>query len=298
MSFAPAHPAQPAHRLAIVGAALLFSTGGAAIKLTALDAWQVAGFRSGLAAAALLLLVPAWRGFWRPRALLVGTAYATTMILFVSANKLTTAANAIFLQSTAPLYLLLLGPLVLREAVRTRDLALAALLACGMALFFVGTDPPFRTAPDPALGNAIAGVSGVAWALTLLGLRWLERGADHAGSNAVGSGSAVVAGNVLAAAFCLPLALPVADAAVFDWSVVIYLGLFQIGLAYLLMTRGLRRVPAVEASLLLLLEPVASALIAWAVHGERPGTLALAGCLLIVTATGARALRYGGRETR
>ena len=291
MSSAPAHPT---HRLAIVGAALLFSTGGAAIKLTAFDAWQVAGFRSLLAAAALLLLMPDWRGFWRPRALLVGTAYAATMILYVSANKLTTAANAIFLQATAPLYLLLLGPLLLREAVHLRDLALAALLACGMALFFAGTDPPFRTAPDPALGNGIACISGVAWALTLLGLRWLERGADASSSGrAVGSGSAVIAGNVLAAAFCLPLALPVSGAAALDWSVVIYLGLFQIGLAYLLMTRGLRRVPAVEASLLLLLEPVANALIAWAVHGERPGALSLAGCLLIVSATGIRVLQRG-----
>lgn len=276
------------HRLAIVCAALLFSTGGAAIKLTAFDAWQVAGFRSALAAAALLLLMPGWRRFWEPRALLVGTAYAATLILYVLATKLTTAANAIFLQSTAPLYLLLLGPLVLGETLRLRDLLFAALLACGMGLFFAGTDPVFRTAPDPSLGNVIACVSALTWALTLLGLRWLERGPAAPGSG--GSGGAVIAGNVLAAVFCLPLALPVVGGTALDWSVVVYLGLFQIGLAYVLMTRGLRGVPAVEASLLLLLEPVANALLAWAVHGERPGPLSLAGCVLIASATLARAL--------
>ena len=82
----------------------LISTGGAAIKLTALSSWQVAGFRSGIAALVLWLLIPGARRGWTWRTALIGVAYAATLILFVLANKLTTSANAIFLQYTAPAY--------------------------------------------------------------------------------------------------------------------------------------------------------------------------------------------------
>ena len=109
-------------RLQLVFAALLFSTGGAAIKASTLSGWQVASFRSGVAALTLLLLVPAARRGWGWRPALVGVAYAATLILFVTANKLTTSANTIFLQATSPVYLLLLGPLFLKEPVRRSDL--------------------------------------------------------------------------------------------------------------------------------------------------------------------------------
>src|SRR5688500_90238 len=120
------------HRLQLLGAALLFSTGGAAIKATTLTAWQVAGFRSAVAAAAVFLLVPAARRGWTWHVLPVGVAYAATLVLFVAANKLTTSANAIFLQSTAPLYMLAFGPLLLKELVRRRDLAFMAPVLLGL----------------------------------------------------------------------------------------------------------------------------------------------------------------------
>src|SRR5258706_12178150 len=108
-------------RLAILAAAILFSTGGAAIKATQLTGWQVASFRSAVAAIAVLLMLrEARRGFSRLAAL-VAAGYAATMVLFVLANKLTTAASTIFLQSTAPIYLVLLGPWILNEPVRRRD---------------------------------------------------------------------------------------------------------------------------------------------------------------------------------
>ena len=94
-----------------------------------MGSWQVAGFRSGIAAVALWLLLPGARRGWTWRTVLIGIAYAATLVLFVLANKLTTSANAIFLQSTAPLYLLLLGPLVLRERIRRIDLVVITALA-------------------------------------------------------------------------------------------------------------------------------------------------------------------------
>ena len=154
-----------------------------------------------------------------------------------------------------------------------------------MALFFVGIDPPVATAPDPLLGNVLGVIAGITWALTILGLRWLGR-TNEPGDDA--AGAAVAGGNVLACLFCLPLALPVVASTVVDWTLVGYLGAFQIGLAYVWMTRGVRQVPAFETSLLLLLEPVANATWAWRVHGEQPGPWSLTGCAVILVATLAR----------
>ncbi len=269
------------HRLQLVAAAVLFSTGGAAIKATQLTAWQIASFRSGIAGAVVLLLVPAARRGWSWRVALVGVAYAATMILFVAANKLTTAANTIFLQSTAPLYILLLGPLLLREAIRREDLVFMAAVAAGLMLFFVGAEAPVATAPDPARGNLLAALSGVAWAFTVMGLRWLGSRPD-AGNAAL---TTVVAGNAIAFLVCLAPALPVTGTTTADWLTVGYLGVFQIGLAYLFLTAGIRHVPALEASTLLLVEPALNPIWAWTVHGETPGAWAVAGGALILLAT-------------
>ena len=274
-----------ASRLQLLAAALLFSTGGAAIKATMLTGWQVACFRSGIAAAAILLLAPASRRNWSWRVPPVGVAYAMTMVLFVIANKLTTSANAIFLQDTAPLYLLVLGPWLLREPVRRSDLLLMAVLAAGMSLFFVGEQAVFRTAPEPFRGNVIAVASGVTWALTIGGLRWLESGGGKQSGLAT-----VAAGNLIAFLACLPMALPLGGPGLTDWLVVSYLGIIQIGLAYVFLTRAVRRVPALEASLLLLAEPALNPVWSWLVHGERPGGWALLGGALILAGTSARAL--------
>jgi drug/metabolite transporter (DMT)-like permease len=282
-------PRHLVHRLQLALAALLFSTGGAAVKSTALTSWQVASFRSGIAALMLFLVLPQWRRFWSPRSMLVGLAYAATMILYVTGNKLTTAANTIFLQATAPMYLLLLGPLLLHEKIRSRDLFYTAAMITGMVLMFVGVEDPIETAPDPVRGNIVGAFCGVSWALTILGLRWLGRTADRSKGHDP-AGAAVVSGNLMAFAICLPMALPVERAGATDWFTVAFLGVFQIGVAYIAMTRGVRRVPALEASLLLLLEPVLAALWAWLIHGEQPGPWSLAGCLIILSASVASVL--------
>ncbi len=268
-------------QLLLVLAALLFSTGGAAIKSTSFHSWQVAGFRSGIAAIVLLALLPEARRGWNRRVPLVAAAYAATMVLFVLATKLTTAASAIFLQDTAPLYLLLIGPLLLHEPVRRSDLAFLLAMGLGMACFFVGQPRAEATAPDPRLGNQIAALSGIAWALTVAGLRWL--GKHHEGPDA--SMATIVAGNLLAAAICLPAALPVAQVSGADLAVVLYLGIFQIGLAYFCLTRAIRHVPAFSASAILLVEPALNPIWAWLATGEHPGRWAVAGGALILGST-------------
>ena len=264
-------------RVYVALAALLFSTGGSAIKLSSLSNLQIAGLRSGVAAAVLVALVPSWR-FFHARALLVGAAFAATMILFVTANTLTTAANAIFLQTTAPLYVLILGPLLLRERPRRVDLTVAAMIGVGALLFFVGQQAPLATAPNPTAGNLLAAASGVTWALTVVGLRWLSR--DSRMSDA--AGTAVVLGNILAFLLCMPFAWPLSDASVTDWAIVLYLGGFQIGLAYVCLVRGVREARAFDVALILVLEPILSSLLAWVVHGEMFGVWAAVGATIIV----------------
>jgi DME family drug/metabolite transporter len=267
-------------RLQVIAAALLFSTGGAAIKAASFTSWQVAAYRSGLAAAFLALVAFGARPErqWRVWALYV--AYAATLISFVTANKLTTAAHAIFLQSTAPVYLLILGPLLLHEPIRSADLAALLLMAAAMALFFVGSPAPAATAPDPLVGNIVAAGSGVFWAIVLAGLRYVEtRTGGRAGLHTV------VFGNLLAFLLCLPLALEGESGSLGDWLIVAYLGFIQIGLAYILLTRGMRRVPAMQASLLLLAEPALNPVWAWIIHNENPGPWAVAGGALVITAT-------------
>jgi drug/metabolite transporter, DME family len=269
-----------AARLQLLGAAFLFSTGGAAIKAPGMNGWQIACFRSGIAAVALLLMTPAARRGWTRQTALVGVAYAGCLVLFVLANRLTTAANTIFLQSTAPLYLLFLAPWLLHEPVRKEDLGFMLAVGAGLALFFVGVEQPAVTAPDPVRGNLLALASGFCWALAIAGLRWLSR--DKARGSPI---AAVVSGNITAFLISLPMALPVGSHGVGDWAIMGYLGIFQIGLAYVFVTRAIHRIPALEASVILLLEPVLNPVWAWVIQRETPGAWALLGGAIILSAT-------------
>ncbi len=225
--------------------------------------------------------MPEARRGWSLRTWLFGATYASVLILFVLATRLTTSANAIFLQSTAPLYLLLLGPLVLHEPIRRVDLVVISAVAAGALLLLFGTQHAAATAPNPRLGNILGIFSGVTWAITLTGLRWVGKRTGHAESPV----AIVTLGNLIACAAALPMALPVYHASLKDVSVLLYLGVFQIGLAYIALTHSIRYVPGLEAATLLLLEPVFNPIWTWLVHGEQPSRFALAGGALIISAT-------------
>jgi len=274
-------------RLNLVIGALLFSTGGVAIKTATLTGWQLSCFRSFVAGIAVLLLIPKARRGWSWRSLVVAVPYATTFTLFTLANKLTTAANAIFLQDTAPFYILLLGPLLLGERLRRRDVAFMLALVVGLGLVFGSIRQPLATAVDPELGNLLATCSGFSWALTVLGLRWLAiRSLEHREQPE----AAVVTGCFVASLVGVSFAFPVESSTGTDWLIVLYLGIFQIGLAYVLITEGMRHIPALESSLLLLVEPVFSPVWAWLLLAESPGTLALLGGSVVIQATGIHSL--------
>ena len=274
-----------AARLQVVAAAVLFSTGGVVIKATALTGWQVASFRSGTAVLAVLLLMPGARRRPGRASLVVGACYAATLILFVLANKLTTAASAIFLQATAPIYVVLLGPWLLREPVRRRDMAFLAVLGLGLVLLLAGGQGSQATAPSPAAGNLLAAASGLTFALTVCGLRSMGR---REAKGEAGGASAVAVGNLIAFLAALPLALPVEHAGSSDALAIAYLGVAQVGVAYACLTAALRRLAALPATLLLFVEPVLNPVWVYMVHGERLGASALLGGGLILGAAFAK----------
>jgi drug/metabolite transporter (DMT)-like permease len=222
----------------------------------------------------------------------VAVAYSATLVLFVLANKLTTSASTIFLQSTAPLYLLLLSPLLLREKITREDLLFMLAVGAGFSLFFLGTEAPVATAPNPFLGNVLAALSGVTWAFTMLGLRWIS---TRAGADPAAAQSVVVAGNLMAFLVCLPMALPFSSGTLGDWAIIGYLGIFQIGVAYIFVSSAIREISALEASVLLLVEPAFNPIWSWLVHGEKPGAWSLAGGAVILIATTFKAI-YDNRR--
>jgi len=274
-------------RLSLLLAAVLFSTGGAGMKALTLDGWQRACFRSAIAAAFLWIALPAARRRPSLATLGVGALYAFTMVSFVLANTYATAATAIFMQSLAPVPVLLLSPLLLGEHVRRRDLYFMAALVVGFACLMAAPEAVSATAPDPRLGRMYAAWSCLGWSGTMLGLRLLARDA-LAGQDR--SAQALAVGNALAAGCALPLALPVVEFHASDAAILGYLGVFQIGVAYACLARGLRQVPAIEASLLLMLEPVLNPIWTWIVHREAPHALTWAGGAVVMAATVVHAL--------
>lgn len=272
-------------RILVILAALLMSTSGVAIKsCNYFSTWQVASFRAGVAAIVLLLLSPAVRRNFNIKTMLIGCAYAAASVLFVLATKLTTAANAIFLQSTSPITIVLLSSWLLKEPLRKRDAIFMLALALGLSFFFLGSYQPCNNSPDPLLGNQLALISGLFWAVTVTGLRWLS----HAGNNAENIGaSAVTLGCIIAFTSTLPMALPLQKSHFSDWLIVIYLGAFGVAMVFLLLSRAIKQLTAIEAGLILLIEPALNPLWSWLLQRENPGFPAIVGGAIILSATAA-----------
>lgn len=264
--------------LAVAGAAVLWSTGGLFIKLAPMPALAVAGGRSLIAGVFYLLVL---RPNLRTARWSTAAAYAGCIVTFVAATKLTTAANAIFLQYTGPAYVLVLSPFLLEEPFRPLDAVCVLLSLLGMSLFFVG-----KVEAGQLTGNLLAIASGVFFALTIVLLR---REAKTGTGDTIAS---TTLGNLIAAAATAYWAVRAAPeiGSLQGIGVLLYLGVVQLGLAYLLFSRGVRKVPAAEASLISMLEPVLNPVWVLIGFGERPGPWAVAGGAIVIAAVVARTL--------
>ena len=257
-------------------AALLWSSSGLFIKVLPLGALQIAFVRSLVAALTIALVVRlrGGRPFPRPDALALAcaTTYAGVLIFFVAATKLTTAANAIFLQFSAPIYLVFLEPLLAGRRVAGRDLAAVALCLGAMSLFFVG-----RLGAGTLSGNLLGMLSGLCLALFSLTLK-LQR-ERRPGTDPIG---AIILGNLLVAGLCAPLALRDFHPTPGQVGILLYLGIFQIGIAYLLFNAGMKHLSATAAVVTGTLEAVLNPVWVFLGIGERPSPWALVGGSIIL----------------
>ena len=271
----------------VLAAALLWSTGGLFIKWTTLSGLELSFGRS-LFAAITVALFTRHEGFGLNRLTAVTSVlYAALLLLFVLATKQTTAANAIFLQYTAPVYLLILEPLVYKEKFRSRDLITVLLCIAGMTLFFVG-----KLRPQDVTGNLLALASGLCFALYVLLLR-------HAKARTVNRASSVIYGSLLLVIFAAPAGLAAIPRLTrHDVLVVLYLGVVQIGLAYTLFTVAMARgVRSLDAGIIGYIEPVLNPIWVFLVLGEKPSGWALLGGVIIIVAVVSHML-LDARETR
>jgi len=270
--------------LCVAGAAVLWSTGGLFIKVAPMPALAVA---FGRAAVTSLFYLAVLRPKLSQARFSTALSYALCIVTFVLATRLTSAANAIFLQYTGPAYVLVLSPFILGERLRSLDLACVALSLAGMSLFFVGGGQIDR---GQLTGNLLGAASGVFFALTVIFTR--RDATTWGGGDAMPS---ITLGNLLAAAMTLPFVWTTLPAALSGrgLAVLLYLGVVQVGVAYILFARGVRRVPAAEASLISMLEPVLNPVWVFFGTGERPGPWALLGGGLVVLAVLSRTLLSG-----
>ena len=260
--------------LFVIAAAVLWSTGGLFIKWTSLSGLELSFGRSLLAAVTVAIFTR-HEGFGLNKVTaLASVLYAALLLLFVLATKETTAANAIFLQYTAPVYLLILEPLIYKEKFRRRDLIVVTVCVIGMSLFFVG-----KLRPQDVTGNLLALASGFCFACYFLLLR-------HSKSRSVNRASSVIYGNLLLMLVAAPAGLrAVPQMNMHDALSVLYLGVVQIGLAYTLFTVAMARgVRSLDAGIVGYVEPVLNPVWVFLVLGERPSTWALVGGAIIVIA--------------
>ena len=258
----------------VFAAALLWSTGGLFIKWTSLSGLALSCFRSFFALITVAF-VTRREGFGLNRLTAAAAVlYAALVILFVLATKQTTAANAIFLQYTAPVYLLILEPLVYKEKFRARDLIVVLVCIGGMALFFVG-----QLRPQDVTGNLMALTSGLFFACYFLLLR-------HPRAREVNRASSVIYGNLLCVLICAPWGFAALSSVTsHDWLSVTYLGVVQLGISYALFTTGMTRgVRSLDAGIICYIEPVLNPVWVFLVLHERPSRWALIGGAIIIMA--------------
>src|ERR1043165_8814669 len=273
--------------LVVVAAALLWSTGGLFIKWTTLSAFELTFGRSLLAVVTVALFTRREGYRLNMMTVLTSVLYAALLLLFVMATKLTTAANAIFLQYTAPIYVLVLEPLFYKEKFRRADLFAVAACIAGMSLFFIG-----KLRPQDVSGNFTALASGLCFAFYILLLR-------HPHTQRVNRASSVIYGNLLLVIICAPFGLAaIPRMTLGDTFSVLYLGVVQIGVAYTLFTLGMARgVRSLDAGIVGYIEPVLNPIWVFIFLGERPSGWALVGGAIIIAAVASHAI-FGARKAK
>ena len=278
----------------VLFAVLLWSTGGLFIKGTTLDAFAVNAGRS-LFAAITVAVFTYRKGLKLDKfTVLTSILYAGTLSCFVYANKNTTAANAIFLQYTAPVYILILSPFILKEKFRYPDLITVVVCLAGMSLFFLEPQTSGNNlAPNIFLGNLAGLLSGVFFGLYFIFLRHPRSLANK------NPAISVFYGNLIIVVLMLPFLIgspPTPNAN--DILAVLFLGIFQIGIAYILFTKGIAEgVRSLDASIIGFVEPLLNPIWVFLFLKETPSNWAIIGGIIIVITVAAHTV-FNARKPR
>ena len=258
----------------------LWSTSGLFVKILDWHPLAISGVRSAIAATVVWALARNLRWHWSPLLILGALSYVAAQSLFVVSTTLTTAANAIFLQYTAPVWVAFFGIWFLRERAQAVDWWTMAAIFVGMALFFGD-----QLTPEGMLGNLLAIINGVTFAWMILIMRKQRDNSPE---------TMAILGNALCALLGIPFlwqswqggTLPDAT----GWIILVYLGIFQLGIPYLLFASAIRHLRAIESVLIQTLEPILNPLWVFLLIGETPGPWSLAGGLVVLTAVTARSV--------
>ncbi|HET6451190.1 MAG TPA: EamA family transporter [Spirochaetia bacterium] len=261
--------------LAVAGCALLWSTGGLFVKMVDWNPFAIAGVRSLIGGLVILAFLRRPVFTWSFAQVAGGVCYAACMVGFVSATKLTTAANAILLQYTAPIWAALLGWAFLRERVKTLDWIAMAVVVGGMVLFFMDS-----LSLGGMEGNLLAIVSGMFFAGAMVSFRAQKDGSS-------------LESILLSHGITFLVSLPFLFGAWPGWrglGALGFLGVFQIGVSAVLLNYGIKQVTAVQSLLTAMIEPLFNPVWVLLFIGERPGPRALAGGAVILVAVTVRSL--------
>ncbi|WP_435019285.1 DMT family transporter [Tundrisphaera sp. TA3] len=261
-------------RLCVLAAAVMWSLSGVLTKGLAMDGAPIAFYRGLFGGLALLPFVPARDRAFRPRMLLMALVFAVMTGLYLAAMKATTAANAIFLQSSAIFWVIPIGYLALRERPDRLSMAGVAVALVGIALIVArGRDGR----PGEGVGIALGLASGVAFAAVLVAIRCF-RDLDPAWLSAFNNlgGAAFLGLWIVATTGSLPI--PSGG----QWPTLVLFGVVQMAIPYILFARGLRHVSAAEAGLIGLVEPILNPLWVYLQHGERPADSTMIGGVFLI----------------
>ncbi len=254
--------------LFLVFTAILWSAGGLLIKLVSLNPIAIAGFRSIIAALLILCFIKKPDIKFTPIKLAAAFMYAATVISFVCATKMTTAANAIIIQYTAPIYVVIFGALFFKEKVKWYDIITIIVILGGMILFFLD-----KLSPGGLMGNLIAAFSGITFAFTALLLRFQKDDSPL---------DRIFWGNVLTAIISIPFmfqTLPNTKSLIG----LCLLGVFQLGFSYILFSLAIKNVSALEAVLIPMIEPILNPIWVAIFLNEIPGIYSIIGGLVVVS---------------
>ena len=262
----------------LICTAILWSKGGFLIKFINWHPVAIAGGRSIIAALIMWAYVKKPKFTWSNIQIMGAVVYALTVILFVIANKLTTAANSILLQYTGPIYVALFSYWFLKEKITAIDWITILTVILGMTLFFIE-----KLSPDGILGNFIAILAGIAFAGLALCLRKQKDGSPL---------ESLILGNILTGIIGLPFIIDSGIPSQQSIIALLVLGIFQLGLPYILYSKAIKHVSALDAVLIPVLEPILNPLWVFLLLGESIGMWPMIGGAIIIVAITTRSILY------